>query len=212
MSTTARLDAFTDAAFAFAVTLMVVGSGTGAPDYPALMQAVRSAPSFAIGFAIVGMFWWSHVRWRALRGDGDWRSVVLTLLLVFTVLVYVHPLRAMAASFASFLGGQPDGFGGYLGAMFQLYGIGFMLMCLITAALFHDAMRQHAPQSERWREARGQAAIWAILLATGLVSVVLTLFRTTVPFAPMVYATSPISIGLFVSRYDWTGTKTGEAQ
>jgi uncharacterized membrane protein len=204
MSTTARLDAFTDAAFAFAVTLMVVGSGTGTPDYPALMQAVRSAPSFAIGFAIIAMFWWSHVRWRALRGDGNWRSVVLTLLLVFTVLVYVHPLRAMAASFATFLGGQADGFGGYLGEMFQLYGLGFILMCLITAALFHDAMRSHARGSAGRREAKGQAIIWTILLATGLVSIVLTLFRATVPFAPMAYATAPLTIGLFASRYRWS--------
>lgn len=99
---TSRLDNFTDAAFAFAVSLLVIG-GAGAPqDFEGLARALGDIPAFAFGFAIVLMFWFAHVRYRRMRGDGDWRSLLLTLLLVFLVLIYIQPLRAMAAATAIF--------------------------------------------------------------------------------------------------------------
>lgn len=198
-----RLDAFTDAAFAFAVTLMVAGTGGMAPDYRQLESALAGAPSFLIAFALIAMFWLAHVRARRMAGDGDWRFVLLTLALVFTVLLYVHPLRAMASSFAAFVSGSPNDYGGRLGHMFALYGAGFILMSALTAGLFQTARRNPGLDAQGQREARGQVAIWLILVATGVVSTVLTLFRVTIPFAPMVYATLPVTIGLFASRYRW---------
>ena len=95
---TSRLDNFTDAAFAFAVTLLVIG-GAGAPaSFDQLAGALGEMPAFAFGFAIIAMFWFAHVRWRRLRGEGDWLSILLTVLLVFLVLIYIQPLRGMAAA------------------------------------------------------------------------------------------------------------------
>jgi uncharacterized membrane protein len=199
-----RLDAFTDAAFAFAVTLMVAGTGGMAPDYRQLEAAIAGAPSFAIAFAIIAMFWLAHVRARRMVGDGDWRFLLLTLALVFTVLLYVHPLGAMASSFAAFIAGRADDYDGRLGQMFALYGAGFILMSLLTAGLFAVARRNPLIDAQGHREAFGQVIIWLILGATGLVSTIMTFFRSTVPLAPMVYATLPISIGIFASRYRWT--------
>lgn len=208
--TIARIDAFTDAAFAFAVTLMVAGVGSDAPTFADLRAVVASAPSFLIGFAIIAMFWLAHLRWRNLRGAGDWRGVVLTLALVFTVLIYVHPLRAMAASFASFLAGRPDDYGGHVADMFALYGIGFVAMSLIVTALFLDARRGHGAGNER-REATGQAIIWSIAAVTGLVATLLTRVPGVAIWAPFAYATLPISIGLFARRYRWQAeAETGE--
>ena len=103
---TSRLDNFTDAAFAFAVTLLVIG-GSEAPTSVAMLNAaLAEVPAFAIGFAIIAMFWFAHVRWRHFRGEGDWLSAMLTVLLVFLVLIYIQPLRAMARSLSSFLGGS----------------------------------------------------------------------------------------------------------
>ena len=67
---TSRLDNFTDASFAFAVSLLVIG-GARAPDsFDALVGAMGDLPAFALGFAVMAMFWWAHVRWRRQRGDG----------------------------------------------------------------------------------------------------------------------------------------------
>lgn len=204
-STTTRLDAFTDAAFAFAVTLMVVGAGGGTPDYAALMTVVRAIPSFAIGFALIALFWMAHVHWRSWRGEGDWRSTLLTLMLIFVVLIYIHPLRAMASSFALFLGGRGDGYGGRLADMFAIYGVGFCAMAAITCALHHDALRNSELGIAQRQEVRGQRIIWGILTLTGLVSIAITLIRPIANLAPFAYATLPVTIGLFSSRWDWVG-------
>ena len=94
---TSRLDNFTDAAFAFAVSLLVIGGARAPEDFDALVSALGDLPAFAFGFAVMAMFWLGHVRWRRLRGDGDWLSILLTLMLVFLTLVYVQPLRAWPA-------------------------------------------------------------------------------------------------------------------
>ena len=208
---TARIDNFTDAAFAFAVTLMVVGGGGAASDGGTLESAIAAMPSFVIGFAIMALFWWSHVRWRRLRGTGDGRSLLLTLLLVFTVLIYVVPLRAMSVSFAAFLMGDLEGFRGSLGRLFTVYGMGFTAMSAITALLFREVRRRPDLSGDDGREARGQMWIWTILMLTGLASTVLAMVPGLAPIAPSLYATLPVSIGIFAWRFDWAGA-SGEAE
>ncbi|MET1113063.1 MAG: TMEM175 family protein [Allosphingosinicella sp.] len=199
-----RLDNFTDAAFAFAVSLLVIG-GAGAPaDFNALVRALGDIPAFAFGFAVVVMFWFAHVRWRRLRGEGDWRSLCLTLLLVFLVLIYIQPLRAMAAATAIFFTGQGGGFRGSVASLFAVYGTGFVLMSLTIAALFAEARRNGALDPAARARAKGEVVIWLILAATGAASILLSLTRFG-PFAAFAYSTLPLTIGLFASRYDWTG-------
>ena len=206
---TARLDAFTDAAFAFAVTMLVIGGSEAAYSYERLAAAVADVPTFAIGFAIIVMFWFAHVRWRACRGEGDWLSMLLSLLLIFLVLIYVQPLRAMARSLSSFMGGSGTPFVGDLGDLFLVYGAGFVAMSLATAGLFAEALRGAALDSERRAIVRGEMIIWLILAGTGLLSMTLACFEATERVAPWVYASLGLSIGLFTARYDWTGRKAG---
>lgn len=59
------------------------------------------------------MFWHGHVRWRTLRGPGDKISHFLTLLLVLLTLIYVQPLRSMAAASGLWFTGQGTGFSGF---------------------------------------------------------------------------------------------------
>ena len=204
---TARLDNFTDAAFAFALTLLVIGGSAAPTNYEMLADAVAEVPAFAIGFAIIAMFWISHVRWRSFRGDGDWLSVLLTVLLVFLVLIYVQPLRAMARSFSTFLGGSGTPFRGDVGDLFLIYGAGFVAMAATMAALFFEARRNRALDGEKRVVARGEACIWLILTATGLVSILMAAVPAIEEFAPMAYLTLPVSIGLFTWRYDWDAGK-----
>jgi len=202
---TQRLDNFTDAAFAFAVSLLVIG-GAGAPaTFDQLSKALGEIPAFAFGFSIVLMFWMGHVRWRGLRSVGGGASWVLTLLLVFLVLIYIQPLRAMAAATGLWFTGQGSGFRGSLSALFAVYGTGFVAMSLTMAALFTDAARQQIDAADL-QAARGERVIWLILAATGMVSIAVSMTRYGV-WAAMVYATLPVSIGVFTRRFDWRGEK-----
>ena len=196
---TERLDNFTDAAFAFALSLLVIGS-----DVPAslaeLKAAVADIPAFAIGFATIAMFWSAHVRWRAMRGAGGPVSVLVTLALVFIVLTYIRPLQGMALSFSAFMGGSGRGFAGDIGGLFAIYGAGFAAMSAAVAALFLDAA--HAGTSQR-RAARGEAMIWGLLALTGLVSMLMALTRSLAMAAPWAYATLPLTVGLAAYLYTW---------
>lgn len=204
---TSRLDNFTDAAFAFAVTLLVIG-GSEAPTSVAMLNAaLAEVPAFAIGFAIIAMFWFAHVRWRHFRGEGDWLSAMLTVLLVFLVLIYIQPLRAMARSLSSFLGGSGTPFSGDVGELFLIYGAGFVAMALTTAGLFAEALRNRGLGLVERQAVGGELLIWLILVATGIVSILLSLFEATEQVAPLVYATLPFTIGMFVWRFDWDGAR-----
>ena len=198
-----RLDNFTDAAFAFAVTLLVIGGTTAPTSYAMLAAAVAEVPAFAIGFATILMFWFAHVRWRRYRGDGDWLSSMLTVLLIFLVLIYVQPLQAMARSFSTFLGGGGTPFTGEVGDLFFIYGAGFVAMAATMAALFFEARRHQALDGVLRAAVRGEAMIWLILTVTGLVSIAMTRFEALEDFAPLAYSTLPVTIGLFVWRYKW---------
>jgi hypothetical protein len=114
----------------------------------------------------------------------------------------------MAAATSIFFTGQGGGFRGDVASLFAVYGTGFVLMSATLAALFADACRNpDLGRAERAR-AKGEIGIWLILAATGAVSILLSRTRFG-PFAAFAYSTLPLSIGLFLRRFDWTG---GEAE
>jgi uncharacterized membrane protein len=203
---TQRLDNFTDAAFAFAVSLLVIG-GAGAPaSFDDLVGALGDIPAFAFGFAVVVMFWMAHVRWRRLRDEGGVLSILLTLLLIFLMLIYIQPLRGMAAATGLWFTGQGAGFGGSLAGLFAVYGTGFVAMSLTMAALFAEALRNPDLDPEAHAGARGERVIWMILAATGIASILMTM-TPWAQWAAMLYTTLPLTIGWFTWRFDWTGEK-----
>ena len=205
--TTNRLDNFTDAAFAFALSLLVIGKSDIPTDLSRLTGAMANVPVFAIGFAILAMFWFGHVRWREYRGEGGPASVLLTFLLVFLVLIYVPPLQAMAAAFATYLGGSGTRFSGDLGEMFAIYGAGFAAMSAVLVALcFEAAQSLRKAGDERWIGARGECWIWTIHALTGTLSMVLSLVQATARFAPFAYVILAVAVPLFAARYRWART------
>ena len=88
-----RLEVFSDAAFAFAVTMLVISLSSIPENFEELVIAIKGIPSFAASFAAMMVIWFGHRRWSQRFGLDDEISVLLTLLLVFIVLVYVYPLK-----------------------------------------------------------------------------------------------------------------------
>ena len=205
---TARLDAFTDAAFAFAISLLVIGGARAPEDIDTLVAALGDIPAFAFGFAVMAAFWMGHVRWRRLRGgEGHWTATLLTLVLIFLTLIYVQPLRAMAAATGLWFTGQGVGFRGSVADLFAVYGTGFVAMSLTMAALYVEALRRSGLTDEDRAVARGERGIWLILAVTGLLSILVTVTPYG-QWAAMLYATLPVTIGLFTYFHDWTGVRT----
>jgi uncharacterized membrane protein len=195
-----RLDAFVDAAFAFAVTLLVIGGGDVPQSYGALEKAVRNAPAFAIGFALIAMFWHAHVRWRGYGTRRGALPVLISLVIVFLVLCYVYPLRLMAIGLVEHIAGGSRTIrsAAEVGKLFTLYGLGFMAMAAAIAALFATSLREPLDPAAA-AGVRGEIGIWSIMAGAGLVSALLA--RPVPWLAPWVYSLLAVAIPLFARRH-----------
>jgi uncharacterized membrane protein len=142
-----RLEVFSDAAFAFALTMLVVSVGIVPSNYPELVLALKTAPAFALSFAQISVFWIYHRAWSRQFGLEDGYSTFLTLLMIFIILLYVYPLRLMFSTFAAFASGGwlPSEFAvtsiHEVTQLFVIYGIGFGALTLVIALLYRHALK-----------------------------------------------------------------------
>ncbi len=87
-----RLEAFSDAVFGFALTLLVVSLDT--PSTTAeLRQLVGGFLPFGVTFAMVSWIWYQHNVFFRRYGMQDAWTTALNCMLLFVVLFYVFPLK-----------------------------------------------------------------------------------------------------------------------
>lgn len=180
---TSRLEALTDSAFAFALTLLVIASGPP-QSFDALAQALKTIPAFFASAALLLMFWHGHVQWSRRYGLDDAKSVILTCAFTLVVMVYVYPLRLIAAGFFHWATG------GWLDAhmtsfqiadvrmMFFVYGCGFVAMCVPLVLLYRHAESQAGILGLGPLElfdARTAARTYLLLAASGVLSILICL-------------------------------------
>ena len=179
---TTRLETFVDAAFAFALTMLVISVDSIPRSFDELLQALKGVPAFAASFAIMIMFWLGHYRWSRRFGIEDTGSVVLSLLLVFLVLVFLYPLRLMMSGALSAMTGGwlPAQFMvtevAHARAFFGLYGLAFALMAATLLALNWrvQQLQLEPPLSAGDRAAaRVEVEVWSILACMGAASALL---------------------------------------
>ncbi|WP_293000486.1 TMEM175 family protein [Nevskia sp.] len=143
-----RIEALTDGAFALALTFLVIVQQEIPKDFSDLMLAFRQTPVFAASFSILILFWSAHVRWSRRYGLEDGPAVALSALLIFTMLVFVYPLKIVfGAFFSSLTGGWVPGATRFqsheqLQTLFIIYGAGFVLMQATLVGLYADAARR----------------------------------------------------------------------
>ena len=143
-----RLEVFVDAAFAFAVTLLVISIDTIPDSIAGLIDALKGIPAFGVSLVMIALFWSAHARWSRRYGLDDVATTVLSILFVFLVLVYVYPLKMMFASFFGWITGgwlpsnlAIEGYGDIL-LMFVIYGVAFATLSLCVLGLYVNAWMQ----------------------------------------------------------------------
>jgi uncharacterized membrane protein len=142
-----RIEAFLDAAFAFAITLMVISIDEIPKSGPELVAALKSIPAFAASFYIIAIFWRGHADWSRRYGLDDRRSRANSLLLVFLVLVFVYPLRMVFSSFFHWISG------GWFPANLQLETVFDIKLMFVVFALAFGSMgtAMYALYARAWR-------------------------------------------------------------
>lgn len=87
-----RVEGFSDAVFAFAVTLLVVSLEVPS-TFDELLVDMRGFLAFAICFVLLLSVWHDHYKFFRRFGLRDTPTLMLNSVLLFLVLLYVYPLK-----------------------------------------------------------------------------------------------------------------------
>ncbi|MGZ5537564.1 MAG: TMEM175 family protein [Chthoniobacterales bacterium] len=182
-----RLESFVDAAFAFAVSMLVIAGQQVPDDIDTLLRAFHNVPAFAASIAVLAIFWRGHWLWSRRFGLEDGVSIFISWTMIFTMLIYVYPLKII---FGGMFYGLSDGRLGQAislhsyenGRMlFALYGLGFAATAFEIVFLYLRAWQLRVPlqlnEAEKFMT-RGAIGGWCIPAGVGLLSVV---FALTLP-------------------------------
>ncbi len=139
-----RLEGFSDAAFGFALTLLVV-SGDALKTHSDLMQNMRQFVPFALTFAMICWIWYEHNVFFRRYGLQDPWTVFLNCVLLFVVLFYVYPLKYLATTLVGGLSGAgSEQLRAMDGQSTMLLYSGGVVMIFLTFVLLHwHASRRH---------------------------------------------------------------------
>jgi uncharacterized membrane protein len=190
-----RVEGFTDAVFAFAVTLLVVAL-EGPHDFQGLMDVVRSLPAFVICFALLMTFWNAHFRYHRRYGMEDWFSRVMTMAILVLVLFFVYPLKFLFTMLTVSLfhldlqhaphlenAQQAD-------VLYLIYGLGFAGIWSLYAVLYWHALRRREELQLNEAEVIQTRAVLAenfIYVGVCLLSVLLALTTDLAALPGLVY-------------------------
>ncbi|HEV2082242.1 MAG TPA: TMEM175 family protein [Brevundimonas sp.] len=200
-----RLDAFVDAAFAFAVTLLIIAGAEPLTSFADLGRALAHVPAFASGFALVTMFWAAHRGFGRLTSERGGAIGLISLAIVFTVLVYVFPLRLLTETGMGWMSGGRLPGAELIGSLddlrgiFVAYGIGFGFLSLLFVLLNHCG-RRHAHDEAARVALTAARDVWILCVGAGLVSAGLAAspLLAGMPWAPgFAYWLIPAGIGVY---------------
>jgi Endosomal/lysosomal potassium channel TMEM175 len=85
-----RLETFIDAAFAFAITMLVIATQEIPDDIETLLAAFRNVPAFVASIIVLGIFWRGHWLWNRRYGLEDGASIFISWAMIVTMLIYIY--------------------------------------------------------------------------------------------------------------------------
>lgn len=132
-----RMEAFSDAVFAFAVTLLVVALEVP-HDFDELKHVMAGFYGFAASFALLIVIWHNHVKFLRRYGLQNVWAVFLNTALLFIVLFYVYPLKFL---FTLILSPHQAGMitVAQTPTLMIIYGLGYASVFLVLSLMYVHA-------------------------------------------------------------------------
>jgi len=202
-----RLETFIDAAFAFAITMLVIATQQIPDDIETLLAAFKNVPAFVASIIVLGIFWRGHWLWSRRYGLEDGVSIFISWAIIVTMLIYIYPLKAIFSSMWFFLSNGRVGH--VLGAhsesqvrvLFALFALGFTAIALEMVLLNLRAWRLREPLRLDARERAitfHEITGWSIPVSVGIVSLVLALLlpREQIQWSGWIYFSMAVLVPL----------------
>ena len=201
-----RIEGFSDAVFAFAVTLLVVSLEV--PNtFDELLATMRGFLAFAICFLLLLTVWFEQYKFFRRYGLSDGTTIHLNALLLFVVLFYVYPLKFLFTAWMDQLLGFRTQVGhstesvietiepGQWPLLIIIFSAGFVVVQLIFVLLYWRAYALRGTLELNFHEAsitRQEIQGFLILAGIGLASIAIAYFggEERLSWAGLVYALS----------------------
>jgi uncharacterized membrane protein len=202
-----RLETFIDAAFAFAITMLVIAAQQIPDDIETLLAAFKNVPAFVASVVVIAIFWRGHWLWSRRYGLEDGVSIFISWAMIVTILIYIYPLKAIFSSMWFLVSGGRVGhmLGAHsesqVRALFALFAVGFgaialeMVLLNVRAwQLRHPLQLNERERATTWNEVCG----WSIPLGVGVLSLIfaLSLPRAYIEWSGWIYFSMAILVPL----------------
>src|SRR2546427_12956809 len=86
-----RLETFIDAAFAFAISMLVIAAQQIPDNIQTLLAAFKNVPTFVCSIAVLGIYWRGPWLWSRGYGLEDSVSIFISWGMIVTILVFFFP-------------------------------------------------------------------------------------------------------------------------
>lgn len=172
-----RIEAFSDAVFAVAFTLVVLSSAV--PEtFAGLRKSIQDIiPSF-ICIVLIVVIWYQHYVFFLRYGLQNTKTVTVNTFLLFLLLIYVYPLKFLARFLVELYGGlifgRPDNFmddfGGQMNSenmtlLMTAYGAGATLIFVAMTWLYREAYkRREELELNEYEAFTTKVSLWQNLL------------------------------------------------
>ena len=177
-----RLETFVDAAFAFAITMLVISIETIPKNPTELFHLSKDIPAFFVSGIQIGFIWYRHTQWSRRFGLQDGFTTFLSLCLVMLVLVFLYPLKLVFIGMFAWLS---DGYlltRAYstslseLANLFVYFATGFVFLAIIFYSFYWNTLKHSALLGLTEYEkhfCKGESLYWVVLALVAILSGIL---------------------------------------
>ena len=177
-----RLETFIDAAFAFAISMLVIVAQQIPDDIESLLAGFKNVPTFVCSIAVLSIFWRGHWLWSRRYGLEDGVSILISWALIVTILIFIYPLKAIFGAMWAYLSNDQVGHRFSLHTteeqarwIFAVYALGMIAISAEIFLLNLRAWQLREPLRLNAREelmTRAELTGWSVPMIFGMLSLV----------------------------------------